>query len=309
MKTEVNLAGIVMKNPVMTASGTFGYGKEYSQFYNLDRLGAIVSKGVTLNPKIGNPPHRIAEVTAGMLNSIGLENSGVDAFIEEAIPFLEKYKTPVIINIAGSSIEEYVEVAKKLSKVKRVSGLEANISCPNVKKGGMSFGTDPKATYDVVQAVRSVTKKQLIAKLTPNVTDIVSIATAAYNAKADALSLINTPLGMAVDVHKREAKIHGNGSYMGGLSGPCIKPIGIANVHKIYKSEIPLPIIGIGGIMNGNDAIEYILVGATAISVGTANFVDPRAPIKVIEGIKDYMKKNNIDDINDLRGNFKAPEE
>lgn len=304
MKTEINLAGIIMKNPVMPASGTFGYGKECSQFYDLNKLGAIVTKSVTLEPREGNPPPRIAETAAGMLNSIGLANQGIDIFLEEAIPFLYQYETPVIVNISENCIDNFVDVAKKLS-IDRVDGLEINVSCPNVKEEGMVFGTDEKATYDVVQAVREVTNKPLIVKLTPNVTDIVKIAKAAYEAKADALSMINTVLGMAIDIKKREPKIHGNGSGMGGLSGQCIKPIGVRCVNQVYKSGIPLPIIGIGGITTGEDAIEYILAGATAVGVGTANFINPQAPLNVITGIENYMKENNIEDINDLIGKVK----
>lgn len=301
MKTEINLAGIIMKNPVMTASGTFGYGKECSQFYDLNKLGAIVTKSVTLKPREGNPPPRIAETAAGMLNSIGLANQGIDIFLEEAIPFLYQYETPVIVNISENCIDNFVDVAKKLS-IDRVDGLEINVSCPNVKGEGMVFGTDEKATYDVVQAVREVTNKPLIVKLTPNVTDIVKIAKAAYEAKADALSMINTVLGMAIDIKKRKPKIHGNGSGMGGLSGQCIKPIGVRCVNQVYESGIPLPIIGIGGITTGEDAIEYILAGATAVGVGTANFINPQAPLNVIKGIENYMEENNIEDINNLIG-------
>ena len=290
-----------MKNPVMTSSGTFGYGKEYSRFYDLNKLGALVTKSVTLKPKRGNPPPRVVETQAGMLNSIGLENSGIDVFLEEAIPFLNQYQTPVIVNISENCVDDFAEAAKKLS-VKRVSGLEINVSCPNVEGEGMVFGTDAKATYDVVQAVREVTDKTLIVKLTPNVTDIVKIAEAAYNAKADALSMINTVSGMAIDIKTRKPKVHGGGSGMAGLSGPCIKPVGVRCVNQVYESRIPLPIIGIGGITDWEDAIEYILAGATAVAVGTANFINPSAPIEIIKGIEDYMRENKIEDINDLVG-------
>ncbi len=301
MKTRVDLAGIIMKNPVMTASGTFGYGREYSQFYDINKLGAIVTKSATLKSRQGNTPSRIVETPSGMLNSIGLQNMGVEVFLEEAIPFLEQYELPVIVNISENCIEDFVEVTKKLS-VKRISGLEVNISCPNVKGEGIAFGTDEKATYDVVQAIRETTDKTLIVKLTPNVTDIVNIARSAYEAGADVLSMINTVLGMTIDVKTREPKINGNGAYMGGLSGPCVKPIGVRCVYQVYRSGIPIPIVGIGGIMNGDDAIEYILAGATAIGVGTANFVDPFASIKIIEGIENYMRKYKVEDINDLVG-------
>lgn len=290
-----------MKNPVMTASGTFGYGKEYGQFYNLNKLGAICTKTVGLNPRRGNPPPRIAEVTSGMLNSIGLENKGVDYFLKIAIPYLENYETPVIVNISENCIENFVEVSKRLS-IDRVNGLEINISCPNVDGEGMLFGKDPTATYDVVKAVREATDKPLIVKLTPNVGDIVEIAKSAYDAGADALSMINTLVGMAFDINTRKAKIHGNGSGIGGLSGPCIKPVGIACVNQVYESGIPIPIVGIGGIMTGDDAIEYILAGATAVGVGTANFINHHMPIKVINGIESYMRKQGVKDINDLIG-------
>jgi len=301
MDIKINLAGILMKNPVMTASGTFGYGKEYSEFYDLNKLGAVVTKSTTLKPKQGNPPPRIAETSAGMLNSIGLTNQGIDSFLEKTIPFLEQYETPIIVNISENCIGNFVESAKKLS-VDRVNGLEINISCPNVKGEGRDFGTDEKATYDVVQAVREATDKTLVVKLTPNVTDIVNIARAAYNAGANALSMINTVYGMAIDVKTRKPKIHGGGSGMGGLSGPCIKPVGVRCVNQVYESGIPLPIVGIGGIVNWEDAIEYILAGATAVAVGTGNFINPFAPLEVIKGIKDYMRKNKINDINDLIG-------
>jgi dihydroorotate dehydrogenase (NAD+) catalytic subunit len=299
MKTKINLAGIMMENPVMTASGTFGYGKEYSQFYNLNGLGAIVTKSVTLEPRQGNPPPRITETTAGMLNSIGLQNPGIDVFLKEAIPFLGQYEIPIIVSISENCIENFVEVAKNLS-IERVNGLEINVSCPNVE--GMAFGTDARATYDVIRAVRENTDKPLIVKLTPNVTDIVKIAEAAYLAGGDALSMINTLLGMAIDIKTKKPKIHGNGKYMGGLSGPCIKPVGVRCVRQIYKSEIPLPIVGIGGIINGEDAIEYMLAGATAVGIGTANFLNPMTPIKVIKGIEDYMREYKVEDINNLIG-------
>ena len=304
MKTEVNLAGIVMKNPVMTASGTFGYGKEFSRFYNLDRLGAIVAKSATLRPREGNPTPRIAETTSGMLNSIGLENPGIDIFLREAILFLEDYEVPLIVNLSENCINDFAEATKRLS-VDRVSGLEVNVSCPNVEGEGMLFGTSERATYDVVQAVRKATDKTLIVKLTPNVTDIVKIARAAYEAGANALSMINTVLGMAIDVRTRKSKVHGNKRYVAGLSGPCIKPIGVRCVYQVYKSGIPLPIVGMGGVMNGEDAIEYILAGATAVAVGTANFVNPLAAVKVIEGIEAYMKEQWVEDVNELRGAMK----
>ena len=236
-----------------------------------------------------------------MLNSIGLENPGIDHFLREAIPFLEQYDVPVVVNVSENCIKDFVEAARKLS-VDRVSALELNLSCPNVEGEGMLFGTNAKATLDIVQAVREVTDKPLIVKLTPNVTDIVKIALAAYNGGADALSMVNTLLGMAIDVKTRKSKIHSGGRYMGGLSGPCIKPVGVRCVYQVFKSEIPLPIVGMGGIMTGEDAIEYILAGATAIAVGTANLVEPYSCVKVIDGIEEYMRENGFEDINDLRG-------
>lgn len=294
-----------MKNPVMTASGTAGFGKEISDFININDLGAFIPKTVTLKPREGNPPHRICETDAGMINSIGLQNKGLDYFIDEELPFLYQFETPIIVNISANSISDFVEITEKVSN-KKIRGFEINVSCPNVEGEGMAFGTDEKATYDVVKAIKSVTEKPLIVKLTPNVTDIVKIAKSAYEAGANALSMINTVLGMAIDVKTREPKIHGAGKYIGGLSGPCIKPIGIRCVYQVYKSEIPLPIVGIGRITNGEDAIEYILAGATAVGVGTANFKNPDATIRVIKGIEKYMEKNKIEDINELRGRIRT---
>ena len=301
MKTEIKVGSIKMQNPVMPASGTFGYGRDYSQFYDLNRLGAIVSKSATLNPRVGNPHPRICETSSGMINSIGLQNEGIEHFLKEAIPFLEKYNVPVIVNVSECSVKDYAKAVKKLD-VPRVNGFEINVSCPNVEGEGMAFGTDPQATYDVVQAVRESTEKTLITKLTPNVTNIISIAEKAYEAGTDSLSMINTILGMAINPKTGEPKIHGGGKYMGGLSGPAIKPIGVRCVYQVYKSEVPVPIIGIGGIETGLDAIEYIRAGATGIGVGTANFKNPTTPISVIEGIENFMREEGIEDINELRG-------
>jgi len=301
MNTQVNLAGILMKNPVMPASGTFGYGREYSEFFDLNKLGALVTKAVTLTEREGNPQPRICETSSGMINSIGLQNPGMDYFFNEALPFLEKYDVPVIVNVSETTIEDYALASKRLS-IPRVSGLEINVSCPNVKVGGMAFGTDPKATYDVVQAVHQSTNKPIIIKLSPNVTNIVSIAKAAYDAKADGLSMINTLLGMAIDPETGKPRIHGKGMYTGGLSGPAIKPVGVRCVYQVYKSGIPLPIVGMGGITNGEDAIEYIRAGATAIAVGTATFSNPLACLDVINSLENFMKRHKIQDINELRG-------
>ncbi len=312
MNTQINLAGITMKNPVMTASGTVGFGKEISEWMNLNRLGAFIPKTITLTPRKGNPPHRITETDAGMINSIGLANKGVDDFLENELPYLEQFNTPVIVNISGSSVEEYVELTNRVSRHSNsriIRGIEANISCPNVKKGGMAFGTNPSSTQEVIRAIKDNTDKTLIAKLTPNVTNIVEIAEAAYQGGADVLSMINTLLGMSIDVEKRVPKIHGAGRYMGGLSGPAIRPIGVRCIYQVYKSGIPVPLIGIGGILTGNDALEYILAGATAIGVGTAHFVYPDASVRVIKGIEDYMQRNEIGDINELIGNLQDPEE
>jgi len=304
MNTQINLAGIIMKNPVMTASGTAGFGREISEFIDINKLGAFVPKTVTLEEKEGNPLHRTCETDAGMINSIGLQNKGADYFIKEELPFLNQFQTPIIVNISSNSISDFVKLTEKFSK-ESISGLEINVSCPNVEGEGMAFGTDEKATYDVVQAVKSVTEKPVIVKLTPNVTNIVKIAQAAYNAGANALSMINTVLGMAIDIEERKPKINGNGRYMGGLSGPCIRPVGVRCVYQVYKSEIPLPIIGIGGIRTGEDAIEYILAGAIAVGVGTANLIYPDTTIRVIKGIERYLEKHKIEDINELRGNLR----
>jgi dihydroorotate dehydrogenase (NAD+) catalytic subunit len=277
----VDIAGIKMKNPVMVASGTFGYGEEYSELIDLNKLGAIVTKSVTLNPRPGNPPPRICETSAGMLNSIGLQNDGLKVFIEKQLPFLSKFDVPVIVNVAGETIDEYVEVSRALSREPKVRGIELNISCPNVKKGGMTFGIDPKATKELIEEVRAATKLPLIAKLSPNVTDITVIAKAAVSAGADALSLINTVLGMAIDIKTKKPKL---ATVTGGLSGPAIKPIAIRMVWQVAQ-VVKVPIIGIGGIMTAEDAYEFLLAGASAVQIGTANFVDVEAPLKIIEGL------------------------
>ena len=278
----VDIAGIKLKNPVMVASGTFGYGEEYSELIDLNKLGAIVTKSVTLNPRPGNPPPRICETPAGMLNSIGLQNDGLKVFIEKQLPFLSKFDLPVIVNVAGETIEEYVEVARALSKEPKVKGIELNISCPNVKKGGMTFGIDPKAVKELIEEVRAATKLPLIAKLSPNVTDITVIAKAAVSAGADALSLINTVLGMAIDIKTKKPKL---ATVTGGLSGPAIKPIAIRMVWQVAQ-VVKVPIIGIGGIMTAEDAYEFLLAGAKAVQIGTANFIDVETPLKIIEGLR-----------------------
>ena len=301
---EVEIAGIKLKNPVMTASGTFGYGEEFSPFIDLDKLGAMVLKGIILKPKMGNPPPRVIETPSGMLNAIGLQNVGVEVLIKEKLPYLKKFNTPVIINISGDTIEEYVELAQRLEEVSAemgVAGLEVNISCPNVKKGGMAWGTDAKATYKIVSSIQKATTLPLIVKLTPNVTDIKTIAQAAEEAGADALSLINTLVGMAVDIDSRKPKL---ANISGGLSGPAVKPVALWLVWQVFQT-VKIPIIGIGGIIKIEDALEFIIAGARAIEIGTANFVNPRVTIEIIEGIEKYLTENNIKDVNELVGSLK----
>jgi len=302
MNLEVTIGRLKLKNPVMTASGTFGYGEEYSEFIDLNRLGAIVVKGLSLLPKEGNPTPRIAETPSGMLNSIGLQNIGVERFIREKIPFLKQFNTPVIVNFFGDSIAEYAAVAEKLSSVNGVHGLEMNISCPNKQAGWSTFGTDPNVTYDVVTAVRKKTALTLIVKLSPNVTDIALMARVAEDAGADALSVINTLTGMAIDIETRKPKL---ANIRGGLSGPAIKPVAVRMVYEV-KQAVKIPVIGLGGIMNSDDAIEFIIAGATAIAVGTATFVNPRASMKILDGITSYMKKHDIEDIGSLTGTVDA---
>jgi len=301
---EVEIAGIKLKNPVMTASGTFGYGQEYAPFVDLNRLGAMILKGITLKPKMGNPPSRVIETPSGMLNAIGLQNVGVEVLIKEKLPYLKKFDTPVIINVSGDAIEEYVELARRLGEVSEemgVAGLEVNISCPNVKKGGMAWGTDAKATYKIINNIRKTTSLPLIAKLTPNVTDIKIIAQAAEEAGANALSLINTLVGMAVDINSRKPKL---ANISGGLSGPAVKPVALWLVWQVFQT-VSIPVIGIGGIIKVEDALEFIIAGARAIEIGTANFVNPRVTIEIIEGIEKYLMENNIKDINELVGSMK----
>jgi dihydroorotate dehydrogenase (NAD+) catalytic subunit len=293
-----------MKNPVMTASGTFGYGEEFSPFIDLDKLGAIVLKGITLKPKRGNPPPRIIETSSGILNAIGLQNVGVEVLINKKLPYLQKFTTPVIINISGDTLEEYVELARKLDNIsqeKGIAGLEINISCPNVQKGGIVWGTEAQLTYKVVNNIRKVTTLPLIVKLSPNVTDIKVIAVAAEEAGADVLSLINTLVGMAVDVSLRRPKL---ANISGGLSGPAVKPVALWMVWQVFQT-VNIPIIGMGGIMKAEDALEFIIAGARAVSIGTANLVNPKAAIEIIKGIEEYLVENKIKDINELVGSLK----
>ena len=297
---DVHLGRLKLKNPVMTASGTFGYGEEYADYVDLNRLGAIVVKGLSLKPRLGNPPPRIMETTGGMLNAVGLQNIGVDAFIEEKLPFLRKYDTAVIANIYGETYDEFKKVTKILSAAKGVHALEVNISCPNVRKGGVSFGSDPKIAARVTQTVKEETSLPVIVKLTPNVTDIAAIAQAVEKAGADAISLINTLTGMSVDLKTRKPHLK---NITGGLSGPAIKPVALRMVWEVVK-KVSVPVIGIGGIMTAEDALEFLILGAQAVQIGTANFVNPQVTLEVIEGIKCYLAENGIKDINEVIGTY-----
>ena len=298
MKTEVDLCGIKMKNPVTVASGTFGYGREYSEYIDLNRLGGIVTKGTSLKLRPGNKPPRVTEVPGGMLNSIGLQNPGVEYFAQNDLPWPRNFDTKIIVNACGSTVDEYVELARILNDLD-IDGVELNLSCPNVKAGCLAFGTTYEGVKEVTSKVRKVLdRKPLIVKLTPNVTDITQPAKGAEDAGADGISAINTLLGMKIDIDKRRPVLANN---TGGFSGPAVKPVAVRMVHQISKS-VNIPILGLGGIMSGEDAIEFMLAGATAISIGTGNFSDPEVSIKTIEGIEKYMKKHNIEDINSIIG-------
>ena len=299
---QVEIAGITLKNPIMPASGTFGYGEEYAPYLDLNSLGAIVTKGLSLNPKAGNNTPRVCETVGGMLNAIGLQNVGIEQFIYQKMPFLEQFDTPVIVNFFGNTQDEYGEVAARLDELPGVAGLEMNISCPNVKYGGIIFGTDPKAAFAAVASVRKRTSKPLIVKLTPNVTDIQVTARAAEEAGADAISLINTLTGMAVDVKTRRPRL---ANTIGGLSGPAIRPIAVRLVHQVVQA-VKIPVIGIGGISRAMDALEFLIVGAKAVQVGTANFVDPNAMTTIIAELESFCVEEGIDDINDLIGSLKV---
>ncbi|MDE5600520.1 MAG: dihydroorotate dehydrogenase [Oscillospiraceae bacterium] len=296
-KMSVNLAGISFKNPLITASGTFGYGREYENFFPLSTLGGISTKGTTNEPRLGNAVPRIAETPMGMLNSVGLENPGIDFFIKHALPLLLQKDTTIIANIAGSTVDEYAEVASKLDDT-NVHMIELNISCPNVKQGGAAFGISTKSAHMVVSAVRKSTKKPLMVKLSPNVTSIVEIAKAVEDAGADAISLINTLLGMRIDINSKRPILKNN---VGGLSGPAVFPVAIRMVYQTYKA-VSIPIVGMGGIASFEDAIEMMMAGASAFQVGTAIFTDPYAPVNIIDGIKNWLFENNIDDINEIIG-------
>ncbi len=299
VNTVVDLGkGLTLKNPVLTASGTFGYGLEYDDFFDVSSLGGFIVKGTTLNPREGNPYPRLAETPCGMLNAVGLQNKGVDYFCDHIYPQLIKYTNNVIVNVSGSTIEDYVATASKIDGLDHIPAIELNISCPNVKHGGMAFGTDPAQAAKVVSAVRAVYHKHLMVKLTPNVTDITAIAKSVEDAGADSVSLINTMLGMAIDAEKRRPKIS---TITAGMSGPAVKPVALRMVWQVSK-VVNIPIVGLGGITNATDAIEFLLAGASAIQIGTANFLDPTTPIKVVKGIEDYMERHKITDVHELIG-------
>lgn len=295
---NVHLRGLDLKNPVLTASGTFGYGSEFQDFIDLSRLGGFIVKGTTLNPREGNPYPRMAETPSGMLNAVGLQNKGVDYFITRIYPQIKDISTSILVNVSGSTISDYVATAEKINELSHIPGIELNISCPNVKEGGMAFGTRCSSVSEVVKAVRQVYHKHLMVKLSPNVTDIQEIALTAEAEGADSLSLINTLMGMAVDIKTRKPKLS---TITGGLSGPCVKPVALRMVWQVAK-VVKIPVVGLGGIMNAEDAIEFFLAGASAIQVGTANFIDPAITVKITEGINDYLDKNGFQKIQDIVG-------
>lgn len=297
MNTKVTIAGVALQNPVMTASGTFGSGMEYGEFVDLNRLGAVVTKGVANVPWAGNPTPRVAEVYGGMLNAIGLQNPGIDVFIERDIPFLKQYDTKIIVNVCGKTVEDYIAVVEKLGD-EGVDMLEINVSCPNVKEGAIAFGQKADSLYDITAAVKKKAKQPVIMKLSPNVTDITEMARAAEAAGADALSMINTLTGMKIDVHKRAFVL---ANRTGGLSGPAVKPVAVRMVYQTAQA-VKIPIIGMGGIANAEDALEFLLAGATAVAVGAMNFVNPYTTVEVVEGIEAYMERYGIGDIHSLIG-------
>lgn len=300
IKTAVNLAGIELKNPVMTASGTFGSGEEYSEFVDLNKLGAVVTKGVANVPWPGNPTPRIAETSSGMLNAIGLQNPGIDVFCERDIPFLKKYDTRIIVNVCGKTTEDYCEVVERLGN-ESVDLLEINVSCPNVKEGGIAFGQDPKALEAITKEVKKYAKQPVIMKLSPNVTDITEMAKAAEAGGADVLSLINTLTGMKIDINRRTFAL---ANKTGGMSGPAVKPVAVRMVYQVAQA-VKLPIIGMGGIATAEDALEFLMAGATAVSVGTANFFNPYATEEVVAGIEEFMRRQHVEDISELIGAVK----
>lgn len=295
---NVNINTLQLKNPVMTASGTFGYGLEFADFIDLRQIGGIIVKGTTLNHREGNPYPRMAETPSGMLNAVGLQNKGVDYFVENIYPEIKDIQTNIIVNVSGSDIDSYVKTAEIINELDCIPAIELNISCPNVKQGGMAFGVTTQGAYDVVNAVRKAYKKTLIVKLSPNVTSIADIACAVEDAGADSVSLINTLLGMAIDAERRKPVLS---TITGGLSGAAVKPIALRMVWQVAKA-VKIPIIGLGGIMNARDAVEFLLAGASAIQIGTANFIDPTITVKVVEGINDYLERHHIDSVTDIIG-------
>ena len=300
---RVDIGGLTLQNPVMTASGTFGYGRELKDLIDIDRLGAFIVKGLSLHPSKGNPPPRIAETPCGMLNAIGLENVGLEVFIKDKVPFLKKVEAPAIVNIYGSTIDAYAELAARLNDIDAVAGIEVNISCPNVKEGGVAFGSDPLMAAQVVQAVRKQYDGLVMVKLSPNVTDVVQIAKSAEGEGADCLSLINTLTGMAIDIHTGKPKI---ANITGGLSGPAIRPVALRMVWQVAQA-VKVPVVGVGGIMGAQDALEFIIAGACAVQVGTANFVNPKVTMEIIDGISDYLVQKGISSIQEVIGTVQIP--
>ena len=298
INTQVTIAGVTFKNPVMEGSGTFGSGMEYSEFVDLNRLGAVVTKGVANVPWPGSPTPRVCEVYGGMLNAIGLQNPGIEVFCERDLPFLSNYDTKVIVNVCGRSVEDYIEVVERLSDEPRADMLEINVSCPNVKEGAIAFGTDPAALSNITKEIKAHTKKPVIMKLTPNVTNIAEMAKVAEDAGADAISLINTITGMKIDIERRKFAL---ANKTGGMSGPAIKPIAVRMVYQASHA-VKIPVIGMGGIATAEDAIEFMMAGATAVSVGMMNFVNPYATVECVEGIEKYLERHGIEDINELIG-------
>jgi dihydroorotate dehydrogenase (NAD+) catalytic subunit len=299
---RVNIGGIELRNPVMTASGTFGYAREFEKLIDLNRLGAIIVKGLSLEPSAGNPPPRIVETPCGMLNAIGLENVGLAAFVKEKLPFLKRLETPIFVNIYGKSVVEYAELAARLDDIEDVSGIEVNISCPNVKSGGLAFGAYPDSASEVVNAIRDKTEKPMMVKLSPNVTDITQIARSVEAAGADSISLINTLTGMVIDIETRRPKL---ANITGGLSGPAIKPVALRMVWQVAQT-VKVPVIGIGGIMTAKDALEFLIAGAVAVQIGTANFINPLATIDIIEGIEAFLIERQIDNLTDIIGTLEV---
>lgn len=295
---STKIGGLILKNPVLTASGTFGYGTEYKDLVNLNSLGGIIVKGTTLNPREGNDYPRMAETPSGMLNAVGLQNKGVDYFINNIYPTISNYDTEIIVNVSGATVSDYVAVAERISELDKINAIEVNISCPNVKQGGMAFGTTTESTSEITSAIRNVYRKTLIVKLSPNVTDIVSIAKAVEDSGADSVSLINTLLGMAIDVERQKPVLS---TITGGLSGPAVRPVAVRMVWQVAKA-VKIPVIGLGGIASGRDAMEFILAGASAVQVGTANFIYPNITLEIINYIKEYCSRHNVKDIAELIG-------